>query len=149
MFGWFKKKPTVDPQARQKEEFQRHALQAEGPPFVRSMIASAMCAVEEDAVTQERNGLPDADRLAFMLTYECFVVYALRIGVERVGKPGSFEKARIAIEDHFQKHAWFDPKSYESVWRDLDASMMRPLDMGAADTPIGRLLLAALQNKIL
>jgi hypothetical protein len=149
MLGWFKKKPSNDAQTGQQQEFQRHALQAEGPPFVRSLIASAMCAVEEDTVTQERNKLPAGERLGFMLTYECFVVYALKIGVERVGKPGSFEKARMAIENHYLKYAYFDPNLYQSIWRDLVEFMTAPLDMptGTPDTPIGKLLLAALQNR--
>jgi hypothetical protein len=151
MFGWFKKKPTNGPGTKQYDDFQQHIAKAEGSPFVRSLIASAMCAVEEEAVTQERNKLRAAERLDFMLTYECFVVYALRIGVERVGKPGSFEKARIAIESHYTKYAYFDPKAYESVWRNLDAFMTAAIDMGAdtPDTPISKLLLAALQNKSL
>jgi hypothetical protein len=103
----------------------RHAAKAEGSPLVRSLIASAMCAVEEEMVTQEQNKLPAAERLDFMLTYECFVVYALRIGVERIGKAGSFEKARTAIENHYLKYAYFDPKAYESVWRNLDRFMGR------------------------
>ena len=53
MFGWFKKQPT-NPDTKQKENFQRHALQAEGSPFVRSMIAEVMCSIEEESVTKER-----------------------------------------------------------------------------------------------
>jgi hypothetical protein len=79
-----------------------------------------------------------------MLTYECFVVYALKIGVERVGKPGSFERARAAIESHFHKHAWFDSRAYGLIWRDLDTFMSAPLDLSEQETPIGKLLLTAL-----
>src|SRR5438034_4116236 len=121
MLGWFKRKPAAD--TKQQEDFQRHALKAEGSDFERSMIASAMCAVEEEVVTGEWNKLPAPQRLNFMLTYECFVVYALRIGVERIAKPGSFEKARKAIECHYTSYACFEPKAYESVWRSLDAFM--------------------------
>src|SRR5207247_1170025 len=111
MFGWLKKKPTNDPErTRRYEQFQGHIANAEGSPFVRSLIASAMCAVEEDAVTRERNNLPAAERLGFMLTYACFVAYALRVGVERVGGSGSFAKACEAIENHYSRYAYFDPR---------------------------------------
>jgi hypothetical protein len=148
MFDWFKKEPTIAPDSKQKEEFKRHFLKADGSPLVRSLIASAMCAVEEEMVTQERNNLPGDQGLDFMLTLECFVAYALKIGVERVVEIGSFETARPAIENHFQKYAFFDQKSYQTIWRDLDANMKEPLNMGAEipDTPIAKLLLTGLQN---
>jgi hypothetical protein len=148
MFGWFKKKTAVDPQ---KENFLRHVEKAEGSPFVRFRIGSAMCSVEEEGTTKGRNKRPASEQWKFMVTYECFVTYALRIGVERVLGPNSFHEAHKGIGLHFIKHAEFFPDLWLEIWGNLDAFVTAANNLGkdAPDTPIGKLTLAALTNKTL
>src|SRR5438128_4216081 len=149
MFGWFKKKPTVD--AQQKETFMRHIEKAEGSAFLRSMIAEAMCSVEEEAVTNQRNKRPDEEGQRFITTYQCFIAYALKTGVERVLGPDSFREALEAIGLHFIKHADFFPDLFLNVWSGLDESMSSPPAIGEVtpDEPIGKLMIAAYTNKTL
>jgi hypothetical protein len=152
MFGWFKKKPAADPVNqpatgpgnKQYDDFQRHAVKAEGSPFVRSMIASAMCTVEEERVTLERNKLTAAEQLKFMVIYGCFVAYALRIGVERIASVGAFQNARDGIRSHYNKYSYFDADIFEFTWTLIDDFMRLPIDTGKdAPDPIGKLLVLA------
>src|ERR1051326_9093397 len=48
---------------KEYDAFQRQLARAEGSPFVRSMIAEAMCTIEEKAVANERSQRPAAQQL--------------------------------------------------------------------------------------
>src|ERR1700722_12855011 len=88
--------------------------------------------------TQEWHDCPDVFRSTFLMTYASFVVYATKIGVERVGKPGSSEETRIGIKNHFAKYSFFVPETYDSIWRNLDA-VMTATNADAPETQIGKL----------
>jgi hypothetical protein len=56
----------------------------------------------------------------FMMAYECFVMWAFKYGLERVLKPKEIQSAMIAIQQHFEKHAWSSPGALAAIWERAD-----------------------------
>jgi hypothetical protein len=147
MFGWFRKKTEPTPQEREVARLQHHFHLAEGSESQRFAVAAAMSAIERDLVQRQRQKLPPEDEFVFMMAYECFVMWAIKRGMDTVLQREEIESAIVAIHRHFAKHAWYRADDFEKIWDRMQALMPMALktDGSAMVYPITEIILAANQ----
>jgi hypothetical protein len=129
VFAWLKQ--HLARKAFQKR-FERHYGAAEGSHIQRSVIAAAMSEIEYAMVQTLRTKLSPEDQIAFMITYECMVMWSLGKGMETVLNQQDLESAIVAIQRHFATHAWYDD-AFHAIWQKMQTLMpmaMRPGDNG-------------------
>jgi hypothetical protein len=98
-------------------------LEAEGSDFERVFIATAMLAIEEKPVYEQRMKLSSNEQINFMMAYECFVMWSLNRGLEPVLKQREIESAIAALQRHFSKHAWYRAGAFEKIWKQFQSCM--------------------------
>jgi hypothetical protein len=139
VFGWFKRKPQpAQPDAR-VARFKHHFATANGSDSQCGCIAVAMIAIEEEWVQKVRDKLSGEAKVIFMMTYECFVMWAMRRGLESVLKPVEVEAIIAAIRSHFATHGFYRPQAFDKIWDKMQGVM--PIAM--TPTPDGMILPAA------
>jgi hypothetical protein len=74
---------------------------------------------EDDFVQKQLITLAPEDQMVFMMAYECFVMWALKLGIEKVLQRDEVESACLAIQTHFAKHAWYRPDAFEKIWQQM------------------------------
>jgi hypothetical protein len=80
-----------------------------------------------------------------MMTYECFVMWAFKHGLETVLKRGEVEAAVVAMQHHFAKHAFYQRQAFEKIWSEMQVVMpmaMTPTPEGII-YPVTEMLMAA------
>jgi hypothetical protein len=123
MFGWFKKKPPPAQHDDRIARFKHHIATTEGPQVQRGCVAAAMVAIEDESVRNQRNKLSADDQLIFMMTYECFVMWAMKRGLETVLKATEVEAVIMAIHRHFAKYGFYRPDAFEKIWDKMQVVM--------------------------
>ncbi len=90
---------------------------ATGPQLHRSAIAVAMAALEDDLVQEELRRIRSDKRVAFMMTYECIVMWAILRGFALAELPELTRRGVLAaMRDHFALHAFYVPEQFEKLW---------------------------------
>jgi hypothetical protein len=133
MFDWLSKSPQVQPKDPGLARLQHHFLLAEGSESQRFAIAAAMSAIEEDLVERQRTKLSSEKQTVFMMTYECFVMWSIKRGMDAVLKSEQVTQVVVAMHQHFAKHAWYQPDAFERIWDQMQVLMpmaLRPDDTG-------------------
>jgi hypothetical protein len=142
MFNWLKHhlaRRAID------RRLQRHFTTAEGSYVQRGSIAAAMSEIEDPMLQRQRMKLSPEDQMVFMMTYECFMMSAIKRGLEAVLQPGDIELAIVAMQRHFAKHAWYRPGTFEKIWDQTQIHMrwaLRPENMETFYPPADMLLVA-------
>jgi hypothetical protein len=139
VFGWFKKKPQPAQPDDKVACFKYHFSAAEGSQVQRGCIAAAMVAIEDEPVQKARNLLSAEDQVIFMMTYECFVMWGFKRGLETVLKPAVVEPIIVAMRRHFAKHGFYRPDAFQKIWDQMQTVM--PMAMNP--TPEGVIYPAA------
>jgi hypothetical protein len=134
MFGWFSRKPKTETQEQCVARLQHHFLLAKGSKGQRLAIAAAMSALEKDLVQQQRLRLASEEQAVFMMTYECFVMWAIKGGMDATLNREEVESTVLAIHHHFTKHAWYRPDAFEKIWDQTQVLM--PIALSPTDTGI-------------
>jgi hypothetical protein len=145
MFGWLRKQPQ--PEDPRIARIQQHFLLAEGSERQRFATAAAMYALESDIVQKQRKHLSSANEIVFMMTYECFVMWAIKLGI---GRSSTFPDAKLiltAIHRHYAKHAWYRSGDFEKIWDKMQVLMPMALKSDASGMicPVAEMILAANQ----
>src|SRR5207253_1379189 len=78
-------------------------------------------------------------QMNFMMAYECFVMWALKRGIEGIVTQREADSAIVAMQQHLAKHAWYRPEAFEKVWE----SMQETMPMGLRPTVDGLIYPAA------
>ena len=145
MFSWFKRNPQVEQPREIATRFRHHFSAAEGSQIQRGCSAAAMVAIEEEPVQKQRNKLLAEDQIVFMMTYECFVTWAFKQGLEKVLKPADVEPVIVAMHRHFAKHAFYRPEAFEKIWGKMQVLMPKALTPTAKGVigPAASMLMAA------
>ena len=78
MLDWVKTKLR---ERKIADRMQKHLACATGPPLHRSIVAVAMAALEDDAVQQALHTVRPEQQKAFMMVYECIVMWAILRGL--------------------------------------------------------------------
>jgi hypothetical protein len=92
-----------------------------------------MLAIEGELVKVQRGKLSAKNQMIFIMTYECFVMWALKRGMDSVLERKVVESAVVALQQHFAKHAWYQPDVFEKIWDQIQNLMpltLRPTDKG-------------------
>jgi hypothetical protein len=97
----------------------KHMALASGSHFQRNMIAVSMAAIEDDLVQKERSKLPLAEQNLFMMAYECFLMWALKKGIDSVLNSEESASAITAMQGHFKKHGWYVVGNFEKIWDEM------------------------------
>jgi hypothetical protein len=127
VFNWFKRNPQVEQPKEIATRFRHHFSAAEGSQIQRGCIAAAMVAIEEEPVQKQRNKLPAKDQIIFMMTYECFVMWAFKQGLEKVLKPADVGPVIVAMHRHFAKHAFYQPDAFAKIWDKMQVLMPKAM----------------------
>jgi hypothetical protein len=133
MFGWFKKKRQPVYSDAAIESFKRHYEIAEGSPSQRGCIAAAMVSLEKEPVQKQRKKLTGDVQVTFMMAYECFVMWAMKRGLDSVMEPPEVETFVASMRQHFAKHGYFQPDAFEKIWD----KMQNVMPMALNSTPEG------------
>jgi hypothetical protein len=134
-----------EPDPRLIAKLKAHFAAAEGSHIQRACIATAMSAIEHELVETERAQLPTNDQMLFMMTYECFVMWALKMGIEPVLERPEVESAIVAMQEYFARHAWYKPGVFEAIWKQMQEVMpmaLRTGDEGTQPYPAAEMLMA-------
>jgi hypothetical protein len=128
-----------------RKRLEHHYAQAEGSDFQRLCIAAAMTESEEDMVQRHGLQLSPGDQLIFMIAYECFVMWCLKQGLQKVLKPDQTDSVVAKIRRHFSKHAWYQDEAIEAIWHTTEVSMpmaMETTDSGCPPYPLAGITVA-------
>jgi hypothetical protein len=143
VFAWLKQ--HLARKAFQKS-FERHYGAAEGSHIQRSVIAAAMSEIEYEMVQRQRAKQSPKDQIAFMITYECMVMWSLGKGMELELDQQALDSAILAIQAHFAKHAWYQDDAFRKIWQQMQRYMpmaMRPGPNGHPPFPVAEMAIAA------
>src|ERR1035441_746503 len=114
MLHWLKTKLH---EKKVRDRAHKHLVTASGPPLHRLAIRAAQSALEDDLVREELGRVRPDEQRAFMMTYECLIMWAIRRGLFSAGLPeGVQADVLAAIRDHFAEHAWYTPGEFEKLW---------------------------------
>ena len=92
-----------------------------------------MTAIEDEYVQKQRKMFSGEEQIIFMMTYECFVMWCLLRGLATLLTRQDVEHVRIAIHDHFTKHARYRQNVFEKIWE----KMQDVMPMAMTSTPDG------------
>jgi hypothetical protein len=123
VFGWLKKKPKPDQPDARNARFVYHFENAVGSQVQRGCIAAGMVAIEAESVQKKRKKLTVEDQIIFMMTYECFVLRAIKRGLEAVLKPAEVEPIVVSVYHHFAKNGFYRPDVFEKIWDKMQIVM--------------------------
>jgi hypothetical protein len=114
MFEWL---TTKLHQKQVAERMRRHTATATGPPLHTGAIAAAMTSLDDDLVQKELSKVRSDERDAFMMTYECIVMWAILRGIALAGMPESVQTGVVnAMRDHFARYGFYVPDQFAKIW---------------------------------
>jgi hypothetical protein len=116
MFEWLQTKLH---QKQVAQRMRKHMATASGPPLHTGAIAVAMTSLDHDLVKEELSRIRSDQREAFMMTYECIVMWAILRGFALAGLPETAQNAAVtAMTDHFARHAFFVADQFQKIWKE-------------------------------
>ncbi len=131
---------------RAQARLSRHSAGAQGSPIQRSCIAISMAAIADEIVRHECKKFPQDQQKVFMMTYECFVMWALKCGFESVVGITDTEDAIVGMRNYFAQNAWYESGSFEKIWASIQQLMPSSLtakgQLGAI-YPVAEMITAA------
>jgi hypothetical protein len=130
MFAWLKKR--LNRQSREQRS-KEHFDKAEGSYVERAAIVGLMMAVEAEEVAVERQPLKQADQFAFMMAYECCLMWAIKVGAEKIYNAERTRSLVMAMQKHLARHAWYQAGAFEKIWERVE--VMMPFAMNASGDP--------------
>jgi hypothetical protein len=118
------------------KRLKEHCAVAQGSDRERLFIAAAMCELENEMVQKECGKLPADQQKIFLMTYECFLMWSLKFGFEKVLNPEDTKSAVVALQKHFARHACYEPETFEKIWAKMQETMPSAMipkgDLGVA-----------------
>ena len=125
MFGWFKKKRAYSAADAQRARFGSHFAVAEGRYIQRGCIAAAMTEIDDDLILKQLPHLPAEKQGIYVMTYACYVMWALKRGLEDALTPSEIEEVIVAMERHFAKNTWYQSDVFKRIWGQMKVVMPR------------------------
>jgi hypothetical protein len=86
-----------------------------------------MCELEKEIVKKASNELPANQQKTFWMTYECFLMWSLKLGFEKCLSPEDTKSAIVAMQTHFARHAFYEPEAFEKIWAKMQESMPKAM----------------------
>ena len=96
---------------------------AQGSELHRNLITAAMSQIEATRVQDLRAKLSAEDQMRFMMAYECFVMWAINLGLQKVLNAEGIQAALRALYHHFEKHGWYRADAFEKIWAETEKEM--------------------------
>jgi hypothetical protein len=124
--AWLKKR--LNRQSREQRS-KEHFSAAEGSFVERCAIVGLMMAIEADEVAEERRPLTQADQLAFMMGYECCMMWAIKVGTEKAYNAEKTRSLVVAMQKHLAKHGWYQAGTFEKIWARVEDMMPFAMNM--------------------
>jgi hypothetical protein len=100
-----------------------------------------MLELEDEKVREHRLLLSPEDQTVFMMSYECFVMWCLREGMQSLLNPGEIESGVMGMQGHFAKHAWYQPEAFEKIWDKMCIMMPKAMSL-VPPFPLAEMIMA-------
>jgi hypothetical protein len=142
MFGWLK-----DRLARRANEKRGREIfdQAEGSDVERIAIVGLMMALEADRVVEVRKKLKPDAQMIFMMAFECCMMWATKVGLQKAMKSEEVKSAVLAMRRHLRKHGWYQKGAFEKIWGQMEKVMPMAFNKapdGLPPFPVAEMLMA-------
>lgn len=130
---------------RMKTTFTKHYQQAQGNDFQRSLIAVTMSSLEADPVRAECNRRAKSERLIFLITYECFILWIIKSALDSVLPKLKAQDMIEAARNYIAEHGPYEAEPFERIWKSILFLMPRALVPGQNGLifPVAELMLSA------
>lgn len=122
-------KPSRE-QKRLKKIFTKHYQQAQGSDFQKSLIAAVMASLEVDLVKAECNRRAESERLIFLITYECFILWIIKSALESILSERKTQSMIDAAKNYIAAHGPYESEPFERIWNSILLFMPRALVPG-------------------
>ncbi len=142
----FSSREQIREQKRLKTIFLRHYQQAKGTDFQRTLIAVTLSSLEADSVRAECNRRPKNERLIFLITYECFILWIIKSALESVLSERETEDIIAVIKNYIAAHGPYEAEPFERIWNSILFHMPYALVPSGRDGlifPVAELMLSA------